>query len=307
MRTLQVSFVFALILAVSVTSFTDLRGSFYMPFVAWSNSAYFTAPETYINNAVDSSFVKSTIDSLTQSTSIEAPQVIIAYLASTLRTDLFREYSLKGQAKHLERFVQTSQTSLVAPFVGASEKSMPLAELLTLAATSNVVFASSSLEQSPWGENKSVLSIEQLKETLSQQRTFESNKQTLFVFVYFDDSQNINEMDSLMSEIDGLVESNVQRYVSMFTGNLPTASQVQKVFFEPHPVALHRLQAIETPLPIVDGNSNSTYPNRWPAGVVQGAINGALLLFFLVFGIVMTSCIQTPDRFEGGQNPLRQH
>jgi len=288
--------------AVSVASFPELQSSFYMPFVAWSNSGYFSTPNNYINEAVDMSFIPSTLNSLLTSTDPQdTPEVVVVYLASTLRSDLFRQYSLEGRVNNLQTFVSESRSSLVAPFVLSAETKTPVAQLLTSAAgNGKSLFVSTSYYQAPWSDIAKILTVDELKETLNKETKMFNNKQTEFVFVYFDDSQEIETVDTLMSEIDELVASKTSQFVSMFTGNLPTPSQVQTVFFEPHPLSLHRLVA-------GDGSPNSTYPNRWPAGVVQGVINGALLIFVVVFGIVVTSCIQTPDRFEGGQNPQRQH
>jgi len=291
------------LIVLSTASLSELQSSFYMPLMAWSNSGYFQAPNTYVNEAVDLSFIPTTFKSLLNPTlPVDAPEVVVVFLASTLRSDLFRQYTFNGQVDNLQAFVYKSQSSLVSPFVTAAATKSSVGQLLAAAAASSKsLFVSTLQDQTPWTDAATVLSIEQLKETLEQQSAMFSNQQTEVIFIYFDDSQEIATIDATVGEINELIASKTPKFAALFTGDLPTPSQVQTAFFEPQPKTLRRLELAG------DGTSNSTYPNRWPAGVVQGVFNGALLIFFLLFGIVVTSCIQTPDRFEGGQNPQRQH
>jgi hypothetical protein len=75
--------------------------------------------------------------------------------------------------------------------------------------------------------------------------------------------------------------------------------------FEAAPVRQSRnvqlTTAAEGNLNVADTSTPSTYPNRWPSGVIVGLFIGALTLALIILGFVVTMDIQTPQRFEGGE------
>jgi hypothetical protein len=277
------------------------------PVFFWSNTNYFLGRNEQI---VDIISLQSLKTGLMQPQSSEAallkingkaaaPELIVVFIEPELKTEqtsflaeAYQDQPSGGVFANLKKFVETSKSSVVAPYASSHSDSigtqLALDILEHLSKESQIFVASDSDKQLETSRQVTKLTLKQLNEKLNQKWEVVSNGVTDLLVVYLDQTHEVN--DALVNTVcSGLKGA---EYVAIYTGDQPTRA-VMKRFPVEHATLADFEEVNKQLYAIHDGNGP-----KWPDATLSGVVIIAPFVLILMIGICCTSSVQTPQKMD---------
>jgi len=297
-----------LVLCASSWQSTVNLDSFNIPAFFWSGQNCFSGKNVEVLETVTPLDIQNTLSTIIQQqqrqnalsayTKNVEPEIVVVFVASKMRTDQVSQFGAihqnGGAFSQVKQAVENSVSSLVVPYVAATESSTFIGDLVHgFSKTTKVVVAKSRGSEfisSPRAED---VDITELVNYLESHPELFNNGETDVVVVYFDivdPATDLPSADNVVGQVRAVVEKESNgKFVAVFTADRPDGTNVQKVFGSTH----NRIAA-----------RDFTDPDSWWPYLIWDVIIGVIPLIIILFiGIWCLCDLQTPARFEGGQRP----
>jgi len=302
------------------------------PLLLWSNTNYFTSRNEQIVPLVSTDDIEAAFQQSNKENAIKnfvnanvKPEVIAVFIQPHLKTTELITFSDArnaqpngGAFKNLKRFVETSPSSLVLPYVFSTHNIQERPNIGTvivddiikhLPSSANVIVASNDAEVATIKsiEKVKVISLNELSKMAHQSHwDILSNGVTDVIVVYLDkaDQDNSREVINAGDDYMNNIVASLKRanYVAAFTADSPVDS-IHQSFPSTHPVLQRFAASVQQVL-------DETYVATNDDGLMPDSIVEALLvmlpfLIILFVGVCCTYNIQSVLKFDA-ERPKRQ-
>jgi len=333
-----ISLAFSLLVVCKGLSLENTVKSSPIPILFWSGSDYLSGHNKEHLSTVQPPTIEKTLHALLgfadQDTGIlnsrvnTSPELVVLFLEPKITTPLMEQsagsYGLHdgGAFSNLKRYVETSISSLVAPYGSYEGYWRPFLLLLSHVVqpledhkASFILATPSESELSSLKGTISKIGLDGLEEYLSSHKELFSNEVADLLVVEFPQhaslvSEEFASDDALLAKITGQIAAlSSGNYVALFTGMNPVFSDayVHLTTETPQNDIEHYLRDVLQSSASSSSNctTNCTNDTFWPTPLVEGLMVSLVLLIILTIGLYCSLSMQGPDRFEAPVQRVR--